>query len=54
MEMYQIEETVEKVMGGRHRWGHLYSRFQGIFSRARRNAWVWSIRMKKSAKKMCG
>ena len=64
MEMCQIKETVlqdntypkylEKVMGGRHRWGHLYSRFQGIFSRARRDAWVWSIRMKKSAKKMCG
>ena len=41
MEMCQIKETVlqdntypkylEKVMGGRHRWGHLYSRFQGIF-----------------------
>ena len=31
MEMYQIKETVEKVMGGRHRWGHIYSRFQGIF-----------------------
>ena len=39
--MYQIKETVlqdntnpkylEKVMRGRHRWGHLYSRFQGIF-----------------------
>ena len=41
MEMYQIKETVlpgntypkypEKVMEGRHPWGHLYSRFQGIF-----------------------
>ena len=41
MEMCQIKETVlqdntypkylEKVMGGRHRWGHLYSRFQGTF-----------------------
>ena len=40
MEVYQIKETVlqhntypkylEKVMGGRHRWGHLYSGFQGI------------------------
>ena len=39
--MYQIKETVlqdntnpkylEKVMGGSHRWGHLYSSFQGIF-----------------------
>lgn len=44
MEMYQIKETIlqdntyprylEKVMGGRHRWGHLYSGFQGIFPRA--------------------
>lgn len=41
MEMYHIKETVlqdntypkylENVMDGRHRWGHLYSRFQGIF-----------------------
>ena len=41
METYQIKETVlqdntnpkylEKVMGGSHRWGHLYSSFQGIF-----------------------
>lgn len=41
MEIYQIKETVlqdntnpkhlEKVMGGSHRWGYLYSSFQGIF-----------------------
>ena len=41
MEIYQIKETVlhdntnpkhlEKVMGGSHRLGYLFSSFQGIF-----------------------
>ena len=64
MEVYQIKETVlqhntypkylEKVMGGRHRWGHLYSGFQGICPARGGTHGCGQLAWKKARKKCAG